>query len=459
MHELSRGRPLNHAFSGLSGFLKAFNFVYALVFLLILGSLLNHFEIEILGFTPRPEHLFIAVIFPIFVLYRVLKKSALFRVDASFWLVAAWISVNFAASALNAPSPSESYTHVVRFFLLVLTYLIVANAARSAEDWGKLLKTWILLGTVETIYGIVAALSAYAFGTSFGVGYNFQVSGATNPLSPYGTLYEPNIFGGFTGSLYMVFLAILLWQRKSDSEIVFRNTYLYTGLFLTATATIFTYTRAIWLALAIGIFLVCVVAGGRWRRIFMSLLLNLPIFIAATLVVLAVTVLNIDTLDGNGDTVNGRIPTPEDRLATLGRLNTDNTFQWRLETFQLGIQDWSRHPIIGNGTGSFSQLHGPIRGSEAWIPIMIIHTLVDTGIVGLVIQGALLGVVFWRTLKAVQRLPSDSPLRIGLIALSAGMFVLLIAYQAADASWLAGFWIHLGLISNGVAVAETLTRG
>ena len=91
-------------------------------------------------------------------------------------------------------------------------------------------------------------------------------------------------------------------------------------------------------------------------------------------------------------------------------------------------------------------------GTEAWISNLVLHTLVDTGIIGLAIQMSLFALVAWRTWLAASG-TAARPLEIGLKAMTLGFLVMVIAYQLTDGTWLAVFWVHLALWSTAPTVS------
>ena len=137
------------------------------------------------------------------------------------------------------------------------------------------------------------------------------------------------------------------------------------------------------------------------------------------------------------------------RLSTFGRLSSDFTLNTRLQDARWAVDDWLASPLLGRGTGSFVQIHGTRVGTEAWISNLVLHTLVDTGLVGLAIQALLFLLVARRAWHAACA-TTDPQFEIGLKALTLGFLVMAIAYQVTDGTWLAVFWIHLGLMVNGI---------
>jgi hypothetical protein len=146
-----------------------------------------------------------------------------------------------------------------------------------------------------------------------------------------------------------------------------------------------------------------------------------------------------------------------ERLSTLGSLESDFTTNTRLQDARWAVNDWLASPVLGRGTGSFGQIHGMRVGTEAWISNVILHTLVDTGLVGLAIQMSLFVLVARRAWRAA--LVAGSPvLEIGLKGLTLGFLVLAIAYQVTDGTWMAIFWVHLGLMVSGIYYVQDEQR-
>jgi O-antigen ligase len=146
-----------------------------------------------------------------------------------------------------------------------------------------------------------------------------------------------------------------------------------------------------------------------------------------------------------------------ERVMTLSRLGSEFTVSTRVQDAKWAIEDWKQSPVFGRGTGSFVQIHGVRVGTEAWVSNLILHTLLDTGIVGLVIQMSLFILVAARTWNAA-RITKDPALAVGLRGLTLGFVVMMVAYQVTDGTWLAVFWVHLGLMVNGIYCVDKEVR-
>jgi hypothetical protein len=413
-------------------FFRRYGFFFPLAVLMV-SSLLNRYEISVGSYTVRPEHIIGVMVFLLLVLFRLLKRRKIAGIDWPMLLVISWVLVNGIASQLNAPNPHESYKQVFRMAILAMIYLTVANGfSHTRPEWLAGLKLWLKLGLLEALYGVVVWIAASVGNLHIGV----RTTPRLSFLSLYGTLLERDIFGSFTASIFVMLLFILLKQKRLKRRILFKNTVLLLGLLISGTALLLSYVRAAWIAT----FLVSTLAYLRIDNRFRAHLARLlAVGVVIILAVVPITLL-IAASPADWSFVN--------RLRTFSNLGQDPTWQPRLEENLLAIKDWSKHPFIGNGTGSFAQIHGLVRGQPAWIGNLFLHTMVDTGLFGLLIQVLLFGRILHEAMGLSKGTPSLE-VATGLSALFWGMLVLLVAYQATDATWFAAFWIHLGLMKSG----------
>jgi hypothetical protein len=128
----------------------------------------------------------------------------------------------------------------------------------------------------------------------------------------------------------------------------------------------------------------------------------------------------------------------------------------RLKYMALAVGDIQQHPVIGLGTSSFQLFYtdeDDFGEGAAWLGSLFLRVTHDTGILGM---GIFLWFLFhlcrraWRILSRPAR--SDTDIAVG--ALSAGVLVMVIAYQITDASTLAFTWIQFGLLAVALHFAE-----
>jgi putative inorganic carbon (HCO3(-)) transporter len=158
------------------------------------------------------------------------------------------------------------------------------------------------------------------------------------------------------------------------------------------------------------------------------------------------------------------------RMETISSFQADQSFQGREESWRQGLAYLQSHPWTGSGfdgwraiTAEFKTPTEPV--SRAWHSAYI-ETLVEHGVPGLLLWGALLvGTIFSLT-RMVGRgrrggdawaVNYGAMLRAGLVAYAAGGLTLGIAYWELMFQLLAYSWIALRLSTAASAVSPSIT--
>lgn len=439
----------------------------ALLAVLTSAALLNGFALPVAGRNMRPEHAAAPVAFLALAVWQLARRTLVIRVDAVSILTVAWVAVNGVSSWLYAPQPSESLVHVVRMALLGVTLLTVANLPfRDSDDWAAAIRLWVGLGVLAIAYGCFAWLLAhYGAGGLPGVGREPFLS----ELSVRGTQLERNLYGILAATLLGVLVYALVTLPSRQGPWLASRGVLAAGCLIAAAALVLSLTRSAWLAV-LGAGPLAYVLFDRRRlshadrglvRLTAIVPLLLGILVGVWQILPAPAADPSPKSQGASPSAKPQaLPTApasalSDRVSTFGRLQSDFTLNTRVQDARWAVDDWLASPWLGNGTGSFAQLHGTRKGTEAWISNLVLHTLVDTGVIGLAIQASLVGLVGWRAWRAGTR-AREASLSTGLRALTVGLLIMLIAYQITDGTWMALFWIHLGLMVNGSRLATRL---
>ncbi|MEO5951300.1 MAG: hypothetical protein ABIQ44_02425, partial [Chloroflexia bacterium] len=121
----------------------------------------------------------------------------------------------------------------------------------------------------------------------------------------------------------------------------------------------------------------------------------------------------------------------------------------RGRVFRDAFDGWLRRPLLGWGSGSFPMVYPPPLEGGYWIANVVLHTLFDTGIVGLALLAGALVVAGWRALKSIRypvvRWDGQAFVVFGLLSGGVG---LLAAYQVTDGSWLGFTWVLVGMLGS-----------
>ena len=420
--------------------------------ILVIASLVNSFYVPLAGRHVRLEHLTGPAVFLAFVVSQLVRRKKAVRLDAFSALAVAWVATNGISSWLYAPDPSESFIHVIRLGFLAATFLTVANLPPlDADSWRTRIRIWLALGMVEVAYGLLIWVVARFWGIWLpGASQEALLVG----ISIQGTQFERNLFGILAATLLAVSAYVLIAQRDRGQQVLGSTRFLVVSCALSSAAVVLALTRSAWLGVAVASPIAYVLFDRRpltqADRPLLKAGVGLPVLLGTLIALLQV-------LPAPETSQAARAPAAAvavaDRLSTFGRLDSDFTVNTRVQDARWAVNDWLASPLLGRGTGSFQQIHGTRVGTEAWISNLVLHTMVDTGLVGLLIQMSLFALVGWRAWQAAG-VARDPRLTVGLKAMTLGFLVIAVAYQFTEGTWLAVFWIHLGLMVNGIYCAR-----
>ena len=236
-----------------------------------------------------------------------------------------------------------------------------------------------------------------------------------------------------------MFLACLTFGAKS------RRSLYGLGFAITLLAALISLARSVLLALPVAAFFVIWVALRRRE-------LKLRHWCPGggfALVLLAVSPFVFDLVKERFSTID------------ISELGSDSTSLVRIVQMAVAAEDVQAHPVLGTGTASFQlffdwddylpgmQGENDVAGWVGNTPLRILH---DTGIVGLAI---FLGFLSRWPGQFERRFVMAGTTRTIMIALSAGLVLYAITFQATEATILAFTWVHLGLLAAAVKVIQS----
>jgi O-antigen ligase len=395
---------------------------YGALLVLIATSAMPRFFVEVFGWKARPEH-FSSVILFLALGVRLLFYKRNVRLEKLDYWVLAYVVVNYISSAFGSSAPSATLRWALQNNLAVLPYFLIRMLVPDLEVLKSAFKILLSIGVVESIYGIVCYLSHHVFGTTFGMDFAYLVDVA----APYGSIFEPNLFGAYTGCCALLGLAVYLIGSR-------RLRYLVCFL-IASLASVLSLSRAALIALVIASAWVLWQARhatnkNRTRPATLALAL-------AVILVIAVTA------------VGGVL---KERFSDLFNQGfAEETAVTRLIVIVEALQEVPQHPLLGSGTASF-QLSFDFgkyvpewANNPAWVGNVIVRILHDTGFVGLATVVGLLGSVWWKIRGELQGRSYEISMLLGL---SAGALLYSISFQATDGTILAFSWVHLGFLAS-----------
>jgi O-Antigen ligase len=402
----------------------------AILELLVAGSIPRWF-VRINKWNAKPEH-FVAVAVGLMLLFQMIarkhERKALGRVG---FLLLAFLAMNFFSSTVDSPDPSSTLRWALLLTLAVSPFFLLWQIISTTEQLHKIMLLWLWVGALGALFGILCFASYLVFRTDFGMSF-FSFLDFMPAVN--GSLWEPNIFGSYCTCFAVMFLFYFLDGAR-------RNPWYLAGFLVTTFGGMLSLARQGW---------ICLVGVGG-LILFYNLhrskirLKHLAPIVASVLIALVVGVTVMVDLS--------------DRMASFtGEAAEDPTVVRRAGLITLATQDIQEHPIIGLGTSSFQLLYiadddTSYEGvDKAWLGSLFFDVMHDTGLIGMILFLGLiveLGRRAWRVLAA----PVSTSASTAVGALSAGLLVLLIAYQFTDASTLAFTWIQFGLMAVALQIA------
>jgi O-antigen ligase len=405
---------------------------YGALTALFVASAMPHFTFQVFSWNAKPEN-FVVPLVALGVLARVALTQERLLLRAADWLLVAFVGVNYMGSSINSPQPQATLRWALQFTLAAASYFVTIHLVSNRERHRKAMKIFLIVGAAQVTYGLLCYASYRMFGTLAGIA---PYSYVEDSPAIRGSLWEPNIFGGYAAAFSVMFFFYRLnagprWGRYT------------VGFLLASLALILSLARQGWIGFCVGLLFVFWCQVRRNRVTFRSLLSWV-----ATVSIVALTLILI-AVQGN-EYLRGRLETMEHPAEAY-------TFTHRI-IFNMAALDHARqHPWLGWGSSSFGLFwdwETPDGVAPAWTGNLEIRILHDTGVIGLglflVFIAKLLGGAF-AALK--QTTNADDLHTIG--ALVSGLLVLLVAFQATDATTLTFPWVHLGLLAGALRVIET----
>ena len=408
---------------------------YGALFVLVGMSAMPRFFVELFGWKARPEH-FAVVIVSLAVCIWLLRSNRKIPLKLPDYWVLAYVAMNYVSSAFGSSSPSETLRWALLNNLAVLPYFLIRLLVRDAETFRKAFRILLVVGIAESAYGILCYVSHHAFGTATGIEIGQYL---TDVAAPYGSLFEANLFGAYTGCIAVLALAIyLITEHRLGYLICF---------FVASLASVLSFSRAALVALVVAAAWVCWQAR-RAREEHRSR--------AATLV-LAVGLILLIVVPAVGGVVQERFA----GLFTQGRLGEESAIG-RLIEAQEALQEFSEHRLIGTGTASL-QLSFDWRkyvpdwtGDTSWVGNITVRILHDTGLLGMAAFLGFLGSLGWKIRLGLRGRSSQVGM---LVALSAGALLFAISFQATDGTLSAFPWVHLGFLACAAILIKESNEG
>jgi len=403
---------------------------YGALLTLMVAAAIPRFSMTISKWHTEAEHLtlFVCGVLLLMRLHRGTQRWK--RLERADFLLIGFLAMNYVSSYVDSPDRAATLRWALLQTIAISAFFLIRQLIDSERQFLRSMKILLCVGAGEALFGFFCFASFLLFRTSLGV---TQFSYLSFMPGVHGSQWEPNIFGSYTACFAVMFLFYFFAARQN-------NGWYLLGFLISTLAVLLSLARQGWACVAIvGPLIVFQTHRGKaiqWKR--------LAPFAAGVVIALVAAITLMRDL-------------PE-RLATLAVSTAveDPTVVHRLKFLAFAVDDIRAHPLIGLGTSSFQLLYtdeDDFGEGPAWLGSLFVRIVHDTGLVGLAVYFWFLSHLArraWRILRSPIR--SETDIAVG--ALSAGVIVMLMAYQLTDASTLAFTWIHFGMLATSLGFAE-----
>jgi hypothetical protein len=394
-------------------FVRVLGWSVGLVVLLVVTCLIDRNTFAVGRLNARPEQVAAVAAMLAFSASRLrARRSLLIRPNRAEAALLAWFAIALAGSAL-APDRADSAKVLVLLLVSSLALFLPRRLLADGRDaLDNVVGMTLLALAVEAGYSYLAYV-LHLLGPTISIGLNT----ATAHLDAYGTLWEPNVLGAFTGA------GAVAWTFLGPRH--FKHSWV--GVAICLSSCVASFARAAWLGVAIVVLFM--LATPLRRRVDLRALLLGALGAAALTIGIAAAETTGAYTEGGG----------------VGRsLGNGADILGRLYQFGPGLSDLRHDPIIGRGLDSFGQLHVLAGAPEHLtnLELLIAH---DTGLLGLIAFAAFATFIVtatWRN-RASQT----------VVGLAAALGVIAITNQATETTELMITWLFIGLLLAAVDAA------
>ena len=367
-------------------------------------------------------------------------RPALERPAGRIELALALVLLLYALQSAYSPDLDKALQTIVFFYL---PFAILLKLLTGVE-WSRRVVAWCF-GVAVSLALLFAAIGFWEW-SSGRLLLNPKVI-ASNQFESYfrvnSLFFDPNIYGRFLAIVMLAVTGLLLWSRR-------RGAVLFASLTLAVlwAALVLTFSQSSFSSLLVGLALL---AALRWRARSVVAVTVAGAVVAVAFVVAAPGLLGVD-------------------LGSLASL--DRASSGRLELMRGGLALWRERPLLGHGSGSFSERYRQREDASSAQAVSASHTIpitivAEQGLVGLVAYVLLLGAAAGLLFGGIGALRGRAPPPAGLVvrAVLAAAFAALFFHTLLYAAFLEDpiAWTLLGAAvgvrASGAGLSGLADRG
>ncbi|MDD3296131.1 MAG: O-antigen ligase family protein [Candidatus Omnitrophica bacterium] len=386
-----------------------------------IGSLFfDRYIWEFLNFSIRPSQIMGILLFLKW-LFAVKHKRSIFS-NILFIPLVLFIVASLISSIFNSGDLSRNLQLVLLSVVFFCPIFPVVSLLGNQKNYEKILKFYILLGAAMAVYGLIAYILFVMFNINIGV-INSELGGRI-----VGTQHNAGDHFG----LQMMFFVIIMFNYLHVRSIFISTRKIKLLLFIFIPAMMLSFKRIAFIGVIISFLSSWLVLCSQHKMmVFAKKFLGL-ITVGSILVIL----FNLLTVKEN---------VIIDREIVTRRYSKDinvqtHSMQSRLNNWEIGLEIYKEHPLIGNGPGTAE--------GGFWVSNVLIRTMADTGILGLLAVIFLLVRIFMLGFRAVRfsNKVNAAAINVHVVGMLSAFISLVFVNMVDDQFLLGMFWFHISLI-------------
>jgi O-antigen ligase len=395
------------------------------------------------GLSVRLDHL-VGIILFVFLFISILKVKKIYLIKNDLFLIALWL-LSLVVSYYNAPDTKYSLIQSINLITVGLSYFVITNQIKTKKHLDLFISAGFNTALFVSFFGTILFIVSFIIKKPL---YGVNIEQSINiPFGIYFTIKEPNLYGSFM--FVHFFLSVIMLFEKTNQSFGISDKKIKAIVFFTAIGVLLSFTRGIWLATIVCLFLYYIKSIKRvlnnFYKIFI-IVLTLVVFYTVTLNYFGITFLKYKI----------------DNFFSI----EEGTGEGRVFIWLTALDNWAekKNFLFGNGTYSFASFYN--KGSyesdtNAWIGNFLVTLLHDYGIIGLVLFFCFL-VGLLRTKKIKKLLMHNAKLKhykALIISFRLAILGVLIGFFFTMAFSLTYVWMLFGLMvaTKKIILKETYT--
>ncbi|MBN8837268.1 MAG: O-antigen ligase family protein [Sphingobacteriia bacterium] len=311
----------------------------------------------------RIDNLCSVLLLVYFLFIKAVLKPGSFQKDVPGFVLLFFFIHALLVSYFYSPDKQYSIIQTIGYFSCVFSYFLPDFIIKKEADIILFVKKWILVSLyVEVIFILVFFASYLSRIPMYGMNL---VENEFEPFGIYGTMVEPNIFGGYM--LITFIMSFILLKEKMYLGLN-KKTIVY-AVILSLIGLLLSFTRGVWLSGLFCLILYSVKDAKSFKKNIGSVFLGIAIL--AILIFIMAFVLNIEIV----------------KYKILNIVSTDvGTGEGRIIIWARIMDNWIEKGFfwLGNGTyGSFDIFNFEFR--TGWTGNLLLQILTDYGLIGILI--------------------------------------------------------------------------